>query len=500
MLRIRTLVYSTLAVALALVFFGPAQLSAQVAPTAGTAILSITPSAGTIGIGKTLVVSVLVESGTPFNSSSAKLNFDKQLLSVQSVSKSSSALSLWAVEPSFSNDAGTIDFEGGNTAALTGKKTILTITFKGLKEGQAKIGFTSATVLAADGKGTDIAGAKNPAELTVSLSAVEPPPPPPVSIPDSGLLGPKPEAPDITSTTHLDEKLYYNTPKAKFIWELPPDVTVVRIAFDTKPETVPTTSYDPAINEKEYDQLVDGPMYVHLRYKNDGGLGPTTHRKIQVDRTPPPLFTLDILVPASTTDALLKFAATDTPSGISHYELVVDGGNAIKIALSDIKNDEYVLGGQAPGEHNITVKAFDRAGNYTPIDGKFSIEGETPEEIAARAAKAADDEPKPTDWGLIANIFQVAFIAFLIGYLWYERKSFRREKYVAKKEADELRDNLGNIFAALREEVGEQVGSIFEKPNPSARDREVMTHINEAIDLSEELISKEAEDVRKLLM
>ena len=63
-----------------------------------------------------------------------------------------------------------------------------------------------------------------------------------------------------------------------------------------------------------------------------------------------------------------------------------------------------------------------------------------------------------------------------------------------------MRDNLGNIFSALREEVGEQTGALFQKPNPSSQDREVMQNINEAIDLSEELLSKEVEDVRKLLM
>ena len=70
---------------------------------------------------------------------------------------------------------------------------------------------------------------------------------------------------------------------------------------------------------------------------------------------------------------------------------------------------------------------------------------------------------------------------------------------MTKREADEIRDNLGNIFAALREEVGEQVSYLFDKPNPSALNREVLTNINEAIDLSEELLSKEVEDVRKLL-
>jgi hypothetical protein len=477
------------------VFFAPTFVFAA----DGVAVLSLSPTSGTFGVGKTFTVQVLVDSAQSFNSASAKLTFDKDILSVQTITKSSSALSLWAVEPSFSNTAGTIDFEGGNTSALTGKKTVLSISFKGLKDGVAKVEFASASVLAADGKGTDIVGAKNPASFDISVSAPDPTPPPPPP-PDPGLLGPKPEAPDITATTHLDDKLYYNAPKAKFIWELPPDVTVVRMAFDQKPETVPTTSYDPAINEKEYDQLVDGVMYFHLKYKNDGGWGPTTHKKILIDKTAPPVFTLDITVPASTTDAKLKFSATDTLSGIDRYEIVVDGGNSIKIPLTEIKADEYMLSGQAPGEHSVTLKAYDKAGNYTPVDGKFVIEGDTEEEAAAKAKAALDEEPKPTDWSLIANIALIALIAFLIGYLWYERKTFRREKYVAKKEADELRDNLGNIFAALREEIGEQVGGLFQRPNPSAQDREVMAHINEAIDLSEELISKEAEDVRKLLM
>lgn len=479
-----------------LLFLAPQIVFAQ----DGGAVLSITPSGGSFGVGKTFTVSVVAESSQAFNSASAKLTFDKDLLSVQSVSKNSSALSLWAVEPSSSNADGTVDFEGGNTAPLTGKKTLLSITFKGLKEGKAKVEFKTASVLAADGKGTDIAGAKNPAAFDISASAPDNTPPPPPPAADPGLLGPKPEAPDITATSHPDEKLYYNVAKAKFIWELPPDVLVVRLAFDQKPDTTPTTSYDPAINEKEYDQLTEGTMYFHLRYKNDAGWGPTTHKKIMIDKTAPPPFTVEATVAPSSTDAVLKYSATDTLSGIDRYEIVVDGGNSIKIALADMKEDKYTLSAQSPGEHNVTVKAYDKAGNYTATDAKFKIEGDTPAEAAAKKAAVDESEPKPTDWRLIGDIGLIAFIAFLIGYLWYERKMFRREKYVAKRESDELRDNLGNIFAALREEVGEQTGALFQRPNPSAQDREVMENINEAIDLSEELISKEVEDVRKLLM
>ncbi len=70
---------------------------------------------------------------------------------------------------------------------------------------------------------------------------------------------------------------------------------------------------------------------------------------------------------------------------------------------------------------------------------------------------------------------------------------------MTKREADEVRDRIASVFSALREEIDEQVNRLYQKPNPSAEDREVTRRIHEAMDLSEELLAKEAEDVRKLL-
>ena len=86
-----------------IVLSSPLLLFAQ---TAGGAVLSLAPNSGTYGVGKTFTVQVSVDAAQTFNSASAKLNFDKELLSVQTISKTSSALSLWAVEPSFSNSEG----------------------------------------------------------------------------------------------------------------------------------------------------------------------------------------------------------------------------------------------------------------------------------------------------------------------------------------------------------------------------------------------------------
>jgi hypothetical protein len=464
----------------------------------GAATLLLSPDSGTYAAGKTFTVSIQVDSSDAFNTANATLSYDPSVLSATNLSKSSSAFSLWAVEPSSDNDKGAVNFEGGNTSPLTGKKTILTVTFKALKEGTAELSFTAGSVLAADGKGTDILGQKKGATYTIGAKEAsnDPPPPAPSSSGDTGGGGGvKPDAPVIVSPSHPEEGTYYNAKKAKFTWDLPPDVTVVRLSLDTSSTTVPTQNYDPAISEKEFSELVDGTMYFHLRYKNDSGWGPTTHRAIMVDRTPPPAFEVTALTDASSSDVTLKFSATDTLSGLDHYELSVDGGSPTKASLSELLSGEYVLSGQPVGKHKLKVSAFDKAGNVGEGNVDFNITYD-----ATAAKKGGDEgEPKPTDWRLIIDIVLVALIAFLVGYLWYERGAFRHEKYLTKREADEIRDNLGNIFAALREEVGEQVGYLFQKPNPSAQDREVMLNINEAIDLSEELLSKEVEDVRKLL-
>jgi hypothetical protein len=475
------------------IFFIPTFALAQTG-----ASLSISPDSGTFAAGKTFTVNIVIDSADGFNTGNATLNYDPAVLSATGVSKGSSAFSLWAVEPSFDNSKGTVSFEGGNTSPLTGKKTILSVSFKGLTEGKTDLSFSAGSVLAADGKGTDILGAKNGASFTIGAKelAVEPPPAPPAAPTDTGGGGGvKPDAPIVSSPTHSDESLYYNAKKAKFTWDLPPDVTVVRLALDTSGSTTPTTNYDPAISEKEFDQLTDGVMYFHLRYKNDGGWGPVTHRKIMVDRTPPPAFEVEATTDASSSDVILKFSATDTLSGIDHYELTVDGGTPVKASLAELLSGEYNLTGQELGDHKLKVAAFDKAGNAGEGAANFKITYD-----AEAAKKGLDEgEAKPTDWRLIIDIVLVAFIAFLLGYLWYERGAFLHEKYVSKREADEVRDNLGNIFAALREEVGEQVTYLFDKPNPSALNREVLGNINEAIDLSEELLSKEVEDVRKLL-
>ena len=81
----------------------------------------------------------------------------------------------------------------------------------------------------------------------------------------------------------------------------------------------------------------------------------------------------------------------------------------------------------------------------------------------------------------------------------YDRRVSARDKWKAKREADEIRERLETIFSVLRQELDEQLSILAQKPNPSPTDREVQERLREALDISEELIDKEVEDVRKLL-
>ena len=119
----------------------------------------VSPSEGTYEVGE--LFSVLVNANTgnqPINAGSAQINFDNQRLEVQNVGFSRSIFSLWTEEPKFSNAGGTIRFSGGlpNPGFTGASGSILRVTLKAISVGQAPVIFTSGSLLANDGRGTNI--------------------------------------------------------------------------------------------------------------------------------------------------------------------------------------------------------------------------------------------------------------------------------------------------------------------------------------------------------
>ncbi len=143
--------------------------------SAYAADLALTPAAGSIGIGETISLQVMLDPvGESVNAADGSIAFDKNILSIESISKEGSAFSLWTADPAYSNAQGTLDFSGGSPAGFTVPKKIITVVFKGKAAGSAKISFAKGSVLAADGKGTDVYKTGKEATLVVAQVALPP--------------------------------------------------------------------------------------------------------------------------------------------------------------------------------------------------------------------------------------------------------------------------------------------------------------------------------------
>lgn len=73
------------------------------------------------------------------------------------------------------------------------------------------------------------------------------------------------------------------------------------------------------------------------------------------------------------------------------------------------------------------------------------------------------------------------------------------DRELLKRETDEVGEKLGKVFVVLRDEIEEQVHTLSGKPNLSDTEREILEKIKDALDMSEEILDKEVEDIRKLL-
>ncbi len=111
--------------------------------------------------------------------------------------------------------------------------------------------------------------------------------------------------------------------------------------------------------------------------------------RFEVDNTPPAIEHLEAVAAATRTGTqaalqsiVVKFSATDPSSSIEKAQYSVDGGEWILLApthgISDSRTEsyEFTVQGLAPGEHTISVRAYDRfenvgAGKTTiPVAGK----------------------------------------------------------------------------------------------------------------------------------
>lgn len=145
----------------------------------GTVVFAESPTlyflgpAASVRPGAEFSVTLFVDAPEPVNAYSIRFGYPTDLLAVKGVNTSRSIITVWRNQPDISR-SGAVIVAGGSVKAFRGERgEILTITFRALSPGVAKVVIGESTLYLANGKGTPV-GARTQA-LTLNLKDSAPP-------------------------------------------------------------------------------------------------------------------------------------------------------------------------------------------------------------------------------------------------------------------------------------------------------------------------------------
>jgi len=317
---------------------------------AESAQLYLSPSSGSFLVGSTFTVSIFINTeGNEINVVQTELKFPPSVLQITAPTAGTSLITEWITPPSYSNERGIINFQGGIPGGIsTSAGLISSVTFRAITSGTAKIEFTeSSKVLLNDAKGTNI--------LTSAIDA------------KYQILIPPSEGPEVFSPTHPNSNVWYSDSSPAFSWEKESGVTDFSWSFDQNPSKRPDGISEGNQNQVSFPDISDGIWYFHLRQKKQGVWGKTSHVQVLVDTNPPKEFDPEVksynrLV---SYQALVYFETSDDYSGVDHYEIgLIDLSvpESSRIFLTE-EISPYKVPFKKPGKYNVIIKAVDGAGN-----------------------------------------------------------------------------------------------------------------------------------------
>jgi len=342
---------------------------------AHAATLYLSPDQKSLTAGQTFVVTVLVSSpDQAMNAVSGDISFPTDKLRVISISQTDSIINFWVQNPTFSNSAGggDITFQGVvlSPGFIGSSGSVLKITLQAVTAGSASLTFSSGSILANNGNGTNILSSSDGATFVVVSAS---------SIPESVNKN-LPSAPVVSSVTHPDKNQWYNGKTLQFSWTIPSDVDGVSYAlYSTSDFVLPSTS-DGLPSSISYDLTSrrEGKWYFYIKFHNESGWGPTTMRSVRIDFSPPEPFSITYSNDGDLTNPRPSFtwSTTDALSGIEKYLVRIGNGNwfdASTIVMTSTV-DQYQLPLQSPQQNALlTVDAYDYAGNITEATTTFTV-------------------------------------------------------------------------------------------------------------------------------
>ena len=331
---------------------------------ASAATLQLTTNKDAFAIGDQFTVDVKTDSeGVGINAAQGTVQIAKDVLEIVSVDKAGSVFNFWLTEPTFSNDSGQVNFIGGSTSGFSGRSLqIIKITYRVKGSGKTDIVFTDGAVTASDGSGTNVLTSMKGLSITSVPSAeLETITPRPAQITRPAEAAQRvPARPEVQVSGYRDSEAWYNhVTRFSVSWQLSNDVTDVATEINRDPTYVPTRS-EGLFDNKIFAPLSEGVHYVHVRFRNNIGWGPTAHYRIAIDTTPPPAFQARVWEGEATDSPTptIDYSANDGLSGLARYFIQLNGG-----VQQTVKRGPLKLEPQKPGKYIVKVGAEDNAGN-----------------------------------------------------------------------------------------------------------------------------------------
>ncbi len=318
-----------------------------------------------VSVGQEFNVTVQISGAVDIDTVRAVGTYPSNLLELRGIR---SVGAFTNVSPGNSIDANAGTFSYGTFALekyANGTAKFAVMTFKARTEGIATIRLLPESVAYSAGEGT----VSSVGSLKVIIAAIAPAIPLPIK--KLGITTPAATgAITLTSSSHPDPNAWVANNVVQVSWKTTKPIETVFGAFDQSPES---NAYHPIIGTSAtFTATQDGVWYVHLAIVFQDKTYARVDFPVRIDRTPPrPIASVvdqTIATPADVNS--VRFATVDDTSGISAYDLFIDG----RFVTSTLLN-AFSLTGLPVGEHEILVKAFDRAGNFVTGTTHFLILG-----------------------------------------------------------------------------------------------------------------------------
>jgi len=171
-------------------------------------------------------------------------------------------------------------------------------------------------------------------------------------------------APSAFAPTNPPSGSATNNPRPNFNWNASTDVNGV--TYDLYYDGNLLSSNISGTNHTPSSDITEGNKTWYVVAKDPAGNTRTSNTfSLTADRVPPNNFIINSSISGST--PTFTFGATDNLSGIQGYQASLDGGAFISI------HSPYSPGALSDGNHSITIRAFDNAGNVRDASTMINI-------------------------------------------------------------------------------------------------------------------------------